>query len=207
MECLTEKEASEKYGPAKALTDHEIRNLIKFANLHKRDIFYDLGSGNASVLISISRKTKTGKIRGIESDVNRFCKSVKNVKKYLTKNQIERVEPICADYRYYDFTNATKVYTGICDFGSKVPSPGWANKRTNPVDFHESQTESIDREQAARTALQEIELDYQLGNIAESDYRSLRERYVRRALVALKSRYDREQELDEMIETKLQKMN
>ena len=97
--------------------------------------------------------------------------------------------------------------TGQGDQGEVLPL-SWANKRTNPVDSHESQAESTlaDREQAARTALQEIELDYQLGNIAKSDYRTLRERYVRRALVALKSRYDREQELDEMIETKLQKL-
>jgi flagellar basal body-associated protein FliL len=53
-----------------------------------------------------------------------------------------------------------------------------------------------DSEQEARTALQEIELDFQLGNISEADYRTLRERYLRRALVALKSRYDRQQELD-----------
>jgi hypothetical protein len=47
-----------------------------------------------------------------------------------------------------------------------------------------------DGEQAARLSLQEVELDYQLGNIAESDYRSLRERYMRRAIIAMKSRYD-----------------
>jgi len=61
-------------------------------------------------------------------------------------------------------------------------------------------------EQAARSALHEIELDYQLGNISEGDYRTLRERYLQRALVALKSRYDREQALDDEIETQLQKM-
>jgi hypothetical protein len=61
-------------------------------------------------------------------------------------------------------------------------------------------------EQAARSALYEIELDFQLGNISESDYRTMRERYLQRALVALKSRYDREQELDDAIEAQLQKM-
>ncbi len=61
-------------------------------------------------------------------------------------------------------------------------------------------------EQDARGALHEIELDYQLGNISESDYRTLRERYLQRALVALKSRYDREQALDDEIETQLRKM-
>jgi hypothetical protein len=91
--------------------------------------------------------------------------------------------------------------------GEPPPLPG-ANKQMDPAYPDEDQSDSnmTGREQAARTALQEIELDYQLGNIAESDYRDLRERYVRRALVALKSRYDREQELDDVIEAKLQKM-
>lgn len=66
--------------------------------------------------------------------------------------------------------------------------------------------DAAEREQTARSALQEVELDYQLGNIAESDYRVLRERYMHRALVAIKSRYDREQEIDEEIEAQLRKM-
>ncbi|TMC20282.1 MAG: hypothetical protein E6J34_12955 [Chloroflexi bacterium] len=61
-----------------------------------------------------------------------------------------------------------------------------------------------EQEQQARAALQEVELDYQLGNIAEPDYRSLRERYMRKALVALKARY--EQELDAEIEEQLRKL-
>ena len=63
-----------------------------------------------------------------------------------------------------------------------------------------------EREQAARGALQEVELDFQLGNIAETDYRALRERYMRRALVSLKSRYEHEQTLDDEIEEQLRKM-
>ncbi|GHO75502.1 hypothetical protein KSD_32730 [Ktedonobacter sp. SOSP1-85] len=62
------------------------------------------------------------------------------------------------------------------------------------------------QETAAKVALQEVELDYQLGNIDEPDYRSMRERYMRRALVALKARYDQEQALDEMIEEQLRSM-
>ena len=60
-----------------------------------------------------------------------------------------------------------------------------------------------EREQHARTALQEVELDYQLGNLGESDYRSIHRRYMRRAVLAMKSRREREQELDAMIEEKL----
>ena len=63
-----------------------------------------------------------------------------------------------------------------------------------------------DRELTARTALQEVELDYQLGNLAENDYRYLRTRYLRRAALEMKSRQEREQELDEMIEEQLRMM-
>jgi hypothetical protein len=69
-----------------------------------------------------------------------------------------------------------------------------------------SDVQLTDREQAARTALQEVEFDFQLGNLAEDDYRSLRERYMRRALLALKSRHDREQEIDELIEEQVRKL-
>jgi hypothetical protein len=62
------------------------------------------------------------------------------------------------------------------------------------------------REEAARAALHEVELDYQLGNIEETEYRTLRERYLRRALVAIKSRHDREQELDNAIEEQLRSL-
>jgi hypothetical protein len=66
--------------------------------------------------------------------------------------------------------------------------------------------EALEREQTARAAIQEVELDYQLGNIEEEDYRSLRDRYMHRALSALKSRYEREQNIDDEIEEQLQKL-
>lgn len=74
------------------------------------------------------------------------------------------------------------------------------------VSLTSQESSHIEREQMARTALQEVELDYQLGNLAEVDYRSLRTRYLRRAALAMKSRQEREQELDETIEEQLRKM-
>ena len=64
----------------------------------------------------------------------------------------------------------------------------------------------LENEQAARTALTEVELDYQLGNLAESDYHSLRERYIRRAFSAHKSIQASEQHLDDLIEARLRQM-
>jgi hypothetical protein len=63
--------------------------------------------------------------------------------------------------------------------------------------------EVADRERQARQALREVELDYTLGNLESSDYDALRNRYERRALAALRTRYQREQELDAQIEREL----
>ena len=63
--------------------------------------------------------------------------------------------------------------------------------------------EVADRERQARQALREVELDYTLGNLDTGDYDALRGRYERRALAALRSRYQREQELDALIERQL----
>jgi hypothetical protein len=85
-------------------------------------------------------------------------------------------------------------------------SPDVAGGARGPEASGEGENIVSEREQAARSALQEVELDYQLGNIAEPDYQALRERYMRRALVVLKSRYERERELDKEIEEQLRKM-
>lgn len=63
--------------------------------------------------------------------------------------------------------------------------------------------EVSERERQARLALREVELDYTLGNLDSGDYDTLRGRYERRALAALRTRYQREQELDAVIERQL----
>lgn len=67
-------------------------------------------------------------------------------------------------------------------------------------------TNTTEQEVAAKTALQEVELDYQLGNINDPDYQTLRERYMQRALIALKARYDEDQTIDALIEEQLRMM-
>jgi hypothetical protein len=63
--------------------------------------------------------------------------------------------------------------------------------------------DAAERERQARQALREVEFDYTLGNLETGDYEELRERYENRALAALKTRYQREQELDALIERRL----
>jgi hypothetical protein len=60
-----------------------------------------------------------------------------------------------------------------------------------------------ERERLAKDALREVEFDYRLGNLEQPDYEDLRDRYEQRALAALKARYQREQELDALIERQL----
>jgi hypothetical protein len=63
--------------------------------------------------------------------------------------------------------------------------------------------EVADRETQAKRALREVDFDHRLGNLEESDYEGLRERYEQRALEALRGRYERERELDARIDREL----
>lgn len=76
---------------------------------------------------------------------------------------------------------------------------------TRPFDADRAESVDIDENERAnyQKQIEEVELDYQLGNLGETDYRSLRTRYMRRATLAMKSRQKREQELDAMIEEQL----
>jgi len=64
-------------------------------------------------------------------------------------------------------------------------------------------SEVADRERTAKSALRDVDFDYRLGNLDEEDYLALRDRYERRALAALKTRYEREQALDALIDEQL----
>jgi hypothetical protein len=86
-----------------------------------------------------------------------------------------------------------------------------ASSKKVALESTEGETQMVlEQEQAARMALHEVELDYQLDNISDEDYNQLRERYIRRAAVALKVRYEQEHEreraLDEEIEEQLRKL-
>ncbi len=67
-------------------------------------------------------------------------------------------------------------------------------------------TDVTEREQSAKSALREVDFDYRLGNLNPGDYQALRDRYERRALAALRTRYEREQGLDKLIDEQLAAM-
>lgn len=66
-----------------------------------------------------------------------------------------------------------------------------------------SLNDAIARADEAKQALRDIEFDYRLGNLAENDYTELRATYERHALGALKTRYEREQALDTLLDREL----
>lgn len=85
--------------------------------------------------------------------------------------------------------------------------PLYSQKRiSSAAPISHSLTPQEEREQSARTTLQEVEFDFQLGNLAENDYLSLRDRYTRRAYLASKPRNRHEQEIDEAIEEQLRQL-
>jgi hypothetical protein len=66
--------------------------------------------------------------------------------------------------------------------------------------------EAAERERSAKQTLRDVELDHRLGNLEDSDYTQLRQRYEERALAALKTRYDRERALDALIDQQLARL-
>lgn len=63
--------------------------------------------------------------------------------------------------------------------------------------------DAAEHERTAKQALLDVDFDYRLGNLEATDYADLRERYERRALSAMKARYDHEHELDALIDQQL----
>lgn len=62
---------------------------------------------------------------------------------------------------------------------------------------------ALDAEAIAKQALRDVDFDRRLGNLEESDYQALRERYEERALAAMKARYDQERAADALIDARL----
>jgi hypothetical protein len=67
-----------------------------------------------------------------------------------------------------------------------------------------SSTGVSEQEVSAKQSLRDVDFDRRLGNLDEEDYRELRDRFEESALAAMKSRYERERELDAAIDRQLQ---
>jgi predicted RNA methylase len=65
-------------------TSRKMRRMLEYANLKKNDVAYDLGCGDARLVIAAARKCK--KAIGIEIDPFRFFISLFKVKLLMLKN-------------------------------------------------------------------------------------------------------------------------
>ena len=77
MEIL---EGASNMGLATALSKKEMKIIIKLANIGKRSVFYDLGSGSGDFVRYVVKNTKAKKVVGIEVYLRRFSGAVREAK-------------------------------------------------------------------------------------------------------------------------------
>jgi predicted RNA methylase len=115
MEFISKQKADEECGPADAIKPKEINSMLELARVSKKDIFYDLGSGNGTIVRTVVRKTKAHRAYGIEKDARRFCEAVRIAKENLTRRQLNRIDLWRAAFTNYDFSDATIIYNGLTE--------------------------------------------------------------------------------------------
>src|SRR5215207_204259 len=120
MDFPTTRQAEDESGPANALSPGEIKNMLELAHITKRDVFYDLGSGNGRIVRTVAAKTKARYVYGIEKDVTRFCDSIKIARQKLNRQQLKKIDFWCADYKKYDFQDATIIYNGLTEENEEI---------------------------------------------------------------------------------------
>ena len=120
MDFPTKRQTEDESGPANALSSNEIKNMLILAHITKRDVFYDLGSGNGRIVRTLVSKTKAKYACGIEKDVTHFCASVKNAKANLSRQQLKKIDFWRADYKHYDFSDATIIYNGLTEEDEEI---------------------------------------------------------------------------------------
>lgn len=74
-------------GPPILFTNQNIRKMFSLANLGKRDIFYDLGSGWGQNLILALTESRVRKAVGVELDPERISVAEKRLKRLMKKDR------------------------------------------------------------------------------------------------------------------------
>jgi predicted RNA methylase len=120
MNFPTKRQAEDESGPANALSQNEIKHMLDLAHITRRDIFYDLGSGNGRIVRTVAAKTNAKYACGIEKDVTRFCNSIKIARQKLNRQQLKKIEFWCADYKKYEFQDATIIYNGLTEENEEI---------------------------------------------------------------------------------------
>lgn len=104
------------------LTPKQIIILFKFANVRKKDVFYDLGSGHGNIVIEAIKQRKVKKAIGIELTKKFYIHSRKKAIEKFDKTQLKNnIDFWYGDYDgfvdndtyNYDITDATVVFNSL----------------------------------------------------------------------------------------------
>ena len=84
--------------------DRHKRKMLKLADVRPSDVFYDLGCGDASILILAVKEFDVKTAIGYESNVYRVRIARFKVKK---ENLVDRISIVCGDMYKADLCNAS----------------------------------------------------------------------------------------------------
>jgi hypothetical protein len=92
MELMKRKTPSTAWGHTDFFDNRHKRKMLKLAQIKPSDVFYDLGCGDASLLILAVKEFNVKAAVGIESHPLRYRKARCNVKKQKLSNRISIIE-------------------------------------------------------------------------------------------------------------------
>ena len=92
------------------LSEKSLKNIFKFAELEKNDIFYHLGCGDEKGIEIAVKEFQVKKAVGIDNN----CEKIENAKKNLEEKQIQ-AELICENILDSDISNATVILFWFTD--------------------------------------------------------------------------------------------
>lgn len=102
------------------LNSKQVKILLDFANMGKRDVFYDLGSGTGRIVLEAVRQTSVRKAVGIEAEREYHEKARQSAINLLSKKDLKRIDFWLGEFGNenagcydYDVSDATVVYSSL----------------------------------------------------------------------------------------------
>ncbi|MGI0047507.1 MAG: hypothetical protein ACREBB_10040 [Nitrosotalea sp.] len=118
MKFLSENRANNWLGSASTFSDEEINILFKtLTKSGKRDVFYDLGSGDGYIVRKAITVGKVKKANGIEKDMKRFIQAVEEIR---DEKEASKIEMWRTDFMRFNFSDATIVLNVLAEARDEV---------------------------------------------------------------------------------------
>lgn len=118
MRFLSEEQANNQLGYANTLSDEDIEILFRtLTKSGKRDVFYDLGSGDGYIVRKAITVGKVKKANGIEKDMKRFIRAVEEIR---DEKEASKIEMWRTDFKKFNFSDATIVLNVLAETHDEV---------------------------------------------------------------------------------------